>query len=119
MRNPDNAMGYNKNIVFAYLVMTRDGLFIKDNRGRICKNAGLSTIKNSILSFDKKEQERNKIIKEAKESAKKEKIEPKNKIIKSKNLLGDMLPIPPKISKIVNTVKNTSKVSNIKKSKRR
>ena len=119
MRNPDNAMGYNKNIVFAYLVMTRDGLFIKDNLGRICKNDGLSTIKNSILSFDKKEQERNKIIKEAKESAKKEKIEPKNKIIKSKNLLGDMLPIPPKISKIVNTVKNTSKVSNIKKSKRR
>lgn len=118
MRNPDNAMGYNKCIVFAYLIMIRDGLFIKDNLNRICKNAGYNIIKNSIKSYDKKEQERNKITQEAKAAANKEKQKPKNKIIKSKNLLGDF-PELPKFSKIINKTKTTSVVSSVKKAKKR
>ena len=117
MRNPDNAMGYNKSIVFAYLIMIRDNLFLKDNLNRICKNAGINTIKNSIDNFDKKKQERNKITQEAKAAFKKQ--EPKNKVIKSKNLLGNMLPSPPKITKIVNNSKTVKKVSGVKKAKKR
>lgn len=117
MRNPDNAMGYNKSIVFAYLVMIRDNLFLKDNLNRICKNAGINTIKNSIDNFDKKKQERNKITQEAKAAFKKQ--EPKNKVIKSKNLLGNMLPSSPKITKIVNNSKTVKKVSGVKKAKKR
>ena len=117
MRNPDNAMGYNKSIVFAYLIMIRDNLFLKDNLNRICKNAGINTIKNSIDNFDKKKQERNKITQEAKAAFKKQ--EPKNKVIKSKNLLGNMLPSTPKITKIVNNSKTVKKVSGVKKAKKR
>lgn len=117
MRNPDNAMGYNKSIVFAYLIMIRDNLFLKDNLNRICKNAGINTIKNSIDNFDKKKQERNKITQEAKAAFKKQ--EPKNKVIKSKNLLGNMLPSIPKITKIVNNSKTVKKVSGVKKAKKR
>lgn len=119
MRNPDNAMGYNKNIVFAYLVMIRDGLFAKETLSRICKNAGVSEIRNNISSFDRKERQRYKMQQEEREAAKKEKSVPKNKVIKSKNLLGDSTPAPPKISKIVNKIDKTSKVSGVKKSKKR
>ena len=52
MRNPDNAMGYNKTIIFAYLMMNRDNLFLKDNLSRISKNAGINAIKNNIKSFE-------------------------------------------------------------------
>lgn len=117
MRNPDNAMGYNKSIIFAYLVMIRDNLFLKDNLSRICKNAGINTIKNSITNFDKKKQERNKITQDAKNSFKKQ--ESKNKVIKSKNLLGNTLPSLPKITKIVNNSKIIKKVSGVKKAKKR
>lgn len=121
MRNPDNAMGYNKSIIFAYIVMNRDNLFIKENLNRISKTGSLNNIKSNIKSFDKKEKERNKIIKDAKASGNKEKqSESKNKVIKSKNLLGDNpIPIPPKVTKIVNKVKKTSTISNVKKSKKR
>ena len=117
MRNPDNAMGYNKSIVFAYLVMVRDNLFLKDNLNRICKNAGINIIRSNINSFDKKKQERNKITQESKAVGKKQ--EPKNKVIKSKNLLGNMLPTPPKITKIVKSTKTIKKVSGVKKAKKR
>ena len=117
MRNPDNAMGYNKSIIFAYLVMIRDNLFLKDNLNRICKNAGINIIKSNIDSFDKKKQERNKITQESKAAGKKQ--EPKNKVIKSKNLLGGVLPSPPKITKIVNNSKIVKKVSGVKKAKKR
>lgn len=117
MRNPDNAIGYNKSIVFAYLVMVRDNLFLKDNLNRICKNAGINIIRSNINSFDKKKQERNKITQESKAVGKKQ--EPKNKVIKSKNLLGNMLPTPPKITKIVKSTKTIKKVSGVKKAKKR
>lgn len=120
MRNPDNAMGYSKYIVFAYIIMERDNLFLKENLNRIAKNAGINIIRSSILSFDKKEQERNKITREAKEKAKKEKIIPKNKVIKSKNLLGDSSSNqPPKLSKLTGFSKKTSTVSSVKKTKKR
>jgi hypothetical protein len=119
MRNPDNAMGYNKSIVFAYLIMQRNGLFAKDTLNRLAKNAGINVIRANILPFDKKEQERKKITQEAKEAGEKEKRTPANKVIKSKNLLGDKLPSPPKISKIVGNSKMTKKVSSVKKSKKR
>lgn len=119
MRNPDNAMGYNKCIIFAYIIMQRDGLFNKDTLNRLAKNAGINTIRNNIKSFDKKEQERRKITLDSKAKGSEEKQSPKNKVIKSKNLLGDTLPSPPKFSKIIKNSKLTSKVSSVKKSKKR
>lgn len=118
MRNPDNAMGYNKSIIFAYLVMIRDNLFLKDNLNRICKDTGINAIKSNIDSFDKKNQERRKIEQEAKQKGTK-KEEPKNKVIKSKNLLGNLLLSPPKITKIVNNSKTVKKISGTKKAKKR
>ena len=116
MRNPDNAMGYNKSIYFAYLVMERDNLFNKENLNRIAKNAGISKINSEILPFDKKEQERSKIIRDAKDAGKKENKQINNKVIKSKNLLGDNpLDLKPKITKIASKVRKTS---NVKKSKK-
>lgn len=116
MRNPDNAMGYNKYIIFAYIIMQRDKLFEKDNLNRNAKNAGYNIIKSSIKSFEKKEQERNKITQEAKQAARKEKTG--SKIIKSKNLLGDT-PQTSKISKIVKSARKSSIVSSVKKIKKR
>lgn len=116
MRNPDNAMGYNKAIYFAYLVMVRDNLFEKDTLNRIAKDVGITRISSEILSFDKKQQERTKITKEAKEAGKKEDKQLKNsKVIKSKNLLGDTLNLEPKITKIVGTVKKTGTTKKVKK----
>lgn len=116
MRNPDNAMGYNKSIIFAYLVMVRDNLFLKDNLNRICKNAGINIVKSNIDSFDKKKQERNKIAQESKAAGKKQEL--KNKVIKSKNLLGGTLQSPPKITKTVTNSKTVKKVFGVKKAKK-
>lgn len=108
-RNPDNAMGYNKDIIFSYITMTKNNLFLKENLNRICLMKDVSTIKRSILPFDKKIQERNKITQELKDAAKKEKQNVnKNKIIKSKNLTNQSSN-KPKVSKIVNSVRKVSK----------
>ena len=121
MRNPDNAMGYNKDIVFAYIVMTRDDLFTKENLNRNCKNSGINTIRNSIDNYDKKVRERNKITQELRQSGTKEKQIPKTgKVIKSKNLLGsDKMQSPAKLTKTVKSVMKSSVVSRVKKSKKR
>lgn len=120
MRNPDNAMGYNKSIIFAYLIMNRDNLFLKDNLSRISKNAGINAIKNNIKSFDKKNQERNKITQEIKNNDKKDDKTKKSKIVKSKNLLGDIGHQPlPKITKITGNTKLVKKISGVKKAKKR
>ncbi len=118
MRNPDNAMGYNKSIYFAYLVMVRDDLFKKENLIRISKNGNIDRIKSSILPFDKKEQERNKIIRDSKKAGVKGDIQSNDsKIIKSKNLLGgnSVSNIKPKITKITDKVKKTSIIKKSKK----
>lgn len=121
MRNPDNAMGYNKDIVFAYIVMTRDDLFTKENLNRNCKNSGINTIRNSIDNFDKKVRERSKITQELKQAGLKEKQIPKTgKVIKSKNLLGsDGTQSPAKLTRTVKSVMKSSVVSRVKKSKKR
>ena len=116
MRNPDNAMGYNKSIYYAYIVMNRDNLFDKDTLNRLVSSGGITKLISSIDSFDNKQKERNKITKEAKEAGKKE--EKSSKIIKSKNLMGDSNPIEslaPKITKIVGKTKKTSTTKKIKK----
>ena len=118
MRNPDNAMGYNKSIYFAYLVMVREDLFNKDTLARVAKNAGINKLASEIPNFDKKQQERSKIEKEAKEAGKKEKTQPSSKIIKSKNLLGDIsdpFNLRPKITKIVGSTKKTQTTKKVKK----
>ena len=114
MRNPDNAMGYNKSIYFAYIVMNRDNLFEKDTLNRMTSSGGITKLVGSIQSFEKKQLERNKITKEAKEAGK---AEPKSKIVKSKGLLGDnpIESIKPKITKIVGKTKTTSTVKKTKK----
>lgn len=119
MRNPDNAMGYSKYIVFAYIIMQRENLFSKETLSRNSQNAGINIIRSNIVSFDKKEQERNKLTREAKEKAQKEKTT--SKVVKSKNLLGDTgeANSPPKVSKTTKTVQSSKKVSTVKKAKKR
>lgn len=113
MRNPDNAMGYNKNIYYSYLVMERDGLFEKDTINRICKTGGIQVVKNSILSHDKREQTRCSIESERKAKEGKER---NTKIVQSNSLklLGDNIPKFTKLTKIING-KSNSKI--VKKSK--
>ena len=101
MRNPDNAMGYNKGIIYAYLIMVRDGLFNKETLNRNCKYANITAIRNTILPFDKKLQERRKIEEELKKAGKEQKQE------------------PAKVSKTVSNVKTTSRSSTAKKVKKR
>jgi len=115
MRNPDNAMGYNKSLYFAYIVMTRENLFEKDTLNRIASSGGIVKLVGTIPSFDKKLQERNKITKEEKEKGIKE--EPKSKVIKSKNLIGDnpLDTLKPKITKIVGKTKTTTTTKKVKK----
>lgn len=119
MRNPDNAMGYNKGIIYAYLIMVRDGLFNKETLNRNCKYANITAIRNTILPFDKKLQERRKIEEELKKVGKEQK-QRSSKIVKSKNLLGpDKKQEPAKVSKTVSNVKTTSRSSTAKKVKKR
>lgn len=119
MRNPDNAMGYNKGIIYAYLIMIRDGLFNKETLNRNCKYASINAIRSTILPFDKKLQERRKIEEELKKVGRKQK-QRSSKVVKSKNLLGpDKKQEPAKVSKTVSTVKTNSKSSITKKVKKR
>jgi hypothetical protein len=115
MRNPDNAMGYNKSLYFAYIVMNRENLFEKDTLNRITSSGGIVKLAGIIPSFSKKLEERNKIVKEEKEKGNKE--EPKSKVIKSKNLIGDspLDTLKPKITKIVGKTKTTSTTKKVKK----
>ena len=120
MRNPDNAMGYNKAIYFAYLVMLREDLFDKSVLNRNVASGGLGKLASTIKSFEQKQQERSKIEKEAKEKGQKESKQPAGKIIKSKNLLGDSLEqLKPKITKVVGTVGKSKSTSTVKKVKKR
>ena len=116
-RNPDNAMGYNKQLVYAYLIMQRHNLFSKDILNRICNNTGYNVIRQKIEPFDKKVQERRKLTQKEKEAADKVRRDKSNttKIVKSKNLLGNSLPTPPKLTTIVNQVKSVSKIGTVKK----
>ena len=100
--------------------MNRDNLFLKDNLSRISKNAGINVIRSNIKSFDKKNQERNKITQEIKNNNKKDDKTKKSKIVKSKNLLGDIGHQPlPKITKITGNTKLVKKISGVKKAKKR
>lgn len=117
MRNPDNAMGYNKSLYFAYLVMIRDGLFEKDTLSRQAKTGNITSIAAKIPNFDKKQQERKSIENESKDKGDKPTIG--NKIIKSKNLLGDPLDLKPKVTKVVNAVKSVASAKTTRKVKRK
>lgn len=120
-RNPDNAMGYNKAIYYSYLVMLRSDLFSKDTLNRLAKSGGITTIASNILDFNKKQQERSQIELEAKKKAQNDKPEANNKVVKSKNLLGnlDPLDLKPKVTKVVSSVRNVGKAGTVKKTKRK
>jgi len=117
MRNPDNAMGINKAIYFSYIVMTREQLFEKETLNRVAVSGGLSKLISEIPSFDTKQRERNKIEQEQKEKGNGTKQQPKTKVVKSKNLLGEnpVEALKPKITKIVGSTKKSSIVKKIKK----
>ena len=117
MRNPDNAMGYNKSLYFAYIVMNREHLFEKDTLNRIIASGGIAKLSSEIKSFDKKQLERSKITREAKQKGDKEENNNGSKIVKSKNLIGDNIldSIKPKITKIVGKTKTISTTKKIKK----
>ena len=121
IRNPDNAMGYNKAIYFSYLVMERSDLFSKDTLNRLAKPSGIHTIASNIPDFTKKQQERSKIEQEAKMKGREGQPQATNKVIKSKGLLGnaDPLDLKPKVTKVVNSVRNVTKASTVKKTKRK
>lgn len=88
-RNPDNTVGYSKNIYFAYLIMVRDNLFDKQNLDRLSKVGNLSLIAKDITSFDKHESERKLMDKKSREGLN-NKIGPKHSsIVKGKNLVSD------------------------------
>lgn len=114
MRNPDNTVGYCKNIVFAYLIMKRDNLFDKSILNRLCKNSNITFISNKmILSWDKKTKQKSLYKKGIKEN------DTHSKMIKSKNLEKN---IPStshstKMTKTVGVIKGGSKF--IKKTKRK
>lgn len=119
-RNPDNAMGYSRNIVFGYLVMEREQLFEKQTLGNIAKPGGLIKVRSEILSYDKQEQERKGIEKELREKNGKDKHSNGAKVWKSKSLLSNdkdnkpAIRLTGKVSRIGKT--KTTKV--VKKSKR-
>lgn len=121
MRNPDNAMGYNKAIYFSYLIMLRENLFEKEILNRHIASGGLGKLSTTIKSFDQKQLERSKIEKELRDKGKKEDIkQPVNKVIKSKNLLGDTLEqLKPKVTKVVGTIGKSKTTTTTKKVKKR
>lgn len=116
LRNPDNAMGYNKSICFCYVVMTREQLFEKETLNRVAVSGGFSKLYSEVPSFDAKLRERNKITQEQKEKGQK-KEQPNTKVVKSKGLLGNtpLESLKPKITKIVGNTKKSSVVKKVKK----
>jgi hypothetical protein len=82
------------------------------------KSGNASSIAAKILPFEKKQQERKRIEDDEKHKGNKT---PTNKVIKSKNLLGNMDPLDlkPKITKAVSKVSNIASVRTVKKVKRK
>lgn len=118
-RNPDNAMGYSRNIIFAYIVMERDQLFQKDTLSRISKPGDINKISSMIQGYNKREQDRRKIEAELKRKDSNTQNNTKLKPIfksKSLNALGNNNAAI-KISKVVKTIGNTKTIGKIKKSK--
>ncbi len=119
-RNPDNSMGYNKSIYFCYLVMERSNLFDKKILTLEAKPGGLAKVQQSILAFDKKEQERKKLEDKKKLEKQKERQTPKNKIIKSKSLQSEEdTSLKPRLTKVIGSVKNSKMTKSVKNIKRR
>lgn len=116
MRNPDNAMGYNKALCYAYVIMTKQGLFSKDTLNRITASGGLTKLVTTIPNFDQKVKERNEITKEEKEKGQKKEENSNVKVIKSKGLLGNSpQDLKPKFAKVIGNVKKSSTVKKVKK----
>ena len=111
-RNPDNSVGYVKNIYFAYLVMKRDNLFDKAVLSRKIQSSGLSAIMRDVMSFDNKEASRDKRVRELKGEKETERKEA-NKVLKSFNFTGG-ISNPPSIAKLTKRI--MPKTSSIKKS---
>lgn len=74
-RNPDNSIGYTKGIYFAYLLMKKYNLFDKSILDRKCVNGGINYLLSNIDSYDKKENERKKLIKDRKSNNKEKSID--------------------------------------------
>jgi hypothetical protein len=101
--------------------MLRENLFEKEILNRHITSGGLGKLSTTIKSFDQKQLERSKIEKELRDKGKKEDIkQPVNKVIKSKNLLGDTLEqLKPKVTKVVGTIGKSKTTTTTKKVKKR
>lgn len=122
VRNPDNVIGYVKNIYFAYLLMKKYNLFDKSILDRKCIGGGTNYLTREIPSFDKKESLKRQIIQDQKSKASKESS--RSKIVKSSSLSNNSNDKPSGIirnSKLVKTIgkiKPRSSSHIIKKSKK-
>ena len=117
-RNPDNAMGLNKSICYAYIVMNREQLFEKETLNRVAASGGFVKLSSEIHDFSTKQRERSNIEREQKEQGHKQKSQSSTKIIKSKGLLGDNKPLEslkPKITKIIGSTKKSNTTKKVKK----
>ena len=103
-RNPDNTVGYVKNIYFSYLTMKKHNLFDKAVLDRMCKIANHMAISKDIKSYDKREAEKRLMEQKAKN---KTDAPNRSKITRSKNMANQ----PSNTPTTTKTTKKTGKMS--------
>ena len=115
-RNPDNSMGYARNIYFAYLVMERDNLFDKQVVDRICKVGSVSLINSKIQHFDRRETERKALDSKSRDGENKLAGPRHSKLLKSKNIASDSSKsLSPVITKNTSRTKKVSSKNKLTK----
>lgn len=109
-RNPDNTVGYVKNIYFAYLIMQRDGLFDKQNLNRLAKIGSLGIISKDIMAYDRHETERKNLNKKARDGLNPNPTLRHSSMLPSKGLSkSSSTPAITKKSSVTKTVSGSSK----------
>lgn len=120
VRNPDNVVGYVKNIYFAYLLMKKYNLFDKSILDRKCIGGGTNYLTREIPSFDKKESLKRQLIQDQKSKSNKDKsLSKNNRVTKSSDSIKQSRIIRnSKLVKTIGMIKPKSSSHIIKKSKK-
>lgn len=118
IKNPDNTIGYVKNIYYAYLIMKKDELFDKTVLDRKVQKGGVKAVVSSVMHFDDKAKERKNFRpeKDSKEKKKKEPLKPK--VISSKQISASGVTHTPSVTKTTRASLKSKIVSKVKTSKK-
>lgn len=110
-KNPNNQVGYVKSLYFAYLIMSKRGLFSKT---RYVDKYSESYLKREIMHADKKIQERQEAAEKISKDRRKEREKIK-KISSPSNNLSPEIPIQNKSKTAIGKIGTIGKISSVNK----